>query len=575
MVVRLQQAGAAWEGADGGITFHLRPADADAPVAAELLEGSRYSLAVSGSPADPTVGLRVHGLPHKHTLRQGLLLADLHLGHEFGDLQLQVVRGPQILAEAVVGVGARYLDVANDYVAIHADLERIAHGLAYDVWRQAAQAAYPDFTVPPGTAEWLALLSFLWERIKSGLAAIERDPDQELRDIYEIVPASRARGLDQRGMRWLAQHPEAWELFPTAPPVAAVPLAGGHAVPVRALSRRREVTLDTSANRLLKARLRRIERRLARVAAEVHQLPKAHFAAGRKGAYRDRLLTMLRQSQRTTLHGFLRDVSDVPVPASRSTHVARADARYREVLRAASLLEWGVLQGVGGEPLLMSERETWQIYEYWVYLYLVSTFDTSVWRCRAQTAVRLADDASVVVDLARGRDSEVQFETIAPGPKTVVTLTFHKIFRSRDSVRLGPGARSVQRDVDIILEVQAPGLILRAALDPKYQVAEERDGCKAAPLGALDDMHVYRDAVGRWAMGLAGSRVFEPTLDVAVAIFPSRDESCAAAHRFCRSLVDGVGALPLLPRTDTSQPRLLDKFVQRLAEGVLEAPTLP
>ena len=82
----------------------------------------------------------------------------------------------------------------------------------------------------------------------------------------------------------------------------------------------------------------------------------------------------------------MRDVFDVPVPASRSTHVARVDARYREVPRAASLLEWGVLQGVGGEPLLMSERETWQIYEYWVYLYLVSTFDTSVWRCRAQTA---------------------------------------------------------------------------------------------------------------------------------------------------------------------------------------------
>ena len=72
------------------------------------------------------------------------------------------------------------------------------------------------------------------------------------------------------------------------------------------------------------------------------------------------------------------------------------------------------------------------------------------------------------MDLARGGDSEVQFETTASGPKTVVTLTFHKIFRSRDSVRLGPDARSVQRDVDIILEVQAPGLILRAALDPKY-----------------------------------------------------------------------------------------------------------
>lgn len=573
MTTRLRAVAGGWTGTDGGIAFHFRPTDASKEAGPELVESGRYSLVVSGCPAGST--LHVHGLPHPHYFQQGLLLANFHLGHEFGDLQLQVVCGSHEIARAVIGVGARYLDVATDFAAIHADLERVAHGLAYSIWKQAAQAAFPDFEVPPGTADWLALLRFLRIRISRGLAAIAQDPDQELRDVYEVVPAGRARGLDQRGMRWLSQHPDAWEVFSAPPPVQSISLAQGYAVPVKALSRRREVSLDTPANRLLKARLTRIERRIDRVVAAVNQLSQMHFAAGQKLAYRDQLLKVLRDSQRTTVHGFLRNVSDAPVPAGQSTHVARADPRYRDVLRAAAMLEWGVMQGIGGTTLLMSQRETWELYEYWVYLYLNSIFHNASWRCTMQSTVRLASDASVIIDLAKGSASRMQYESTAAGPVTVISLTFHKVYPSRDTMQgLGLGARTAERDVDIILEVQTSGIIRRAAIDAKYRVDVEND-CKVAPLEAIDNMHVYRDSVGRWAAGLAGKRMFEPTLDVAVAVYPSRDETCAAKHRFCRSLDDGVGALPLLPGLPPDVPQLLEKFVRRLAEGFIEAPTQP
>jgi hypothetical protein len=576
MVVRLQPVADGWSGADQGATFHVRPADVRTAIGPELVESGRYSLIITGQPTSSSLGLHVHGLPHPHVVQQGLLLANLHLGHEFGDLSLQLVDGPRTVSSAVVGVGARYLDVDTDFAAIEQDLDRVAHGLAYSIWKQAAHAAYPDFTAPTGTPEWLALLDFLWERIRRGLVAIERDPDRELRHIHEVVPAGRAGALDQHGMRWLARHPDAWEIFGTHPPVASVPLAQGHVVAVRALSRRREVSLDTPANRLLKARLRRIERRIVRVIAAVPQLSAAHFAAGQRNVYRDQLLIKLRESQRFSTHGFLRDVKDDQAPTRQSSHVARTDARYRDVLRAASMLEWGILRGIGGQNLLISHRETWELYEYWVYLYLLSIFDDAGWQCLNQSAVRLSTDASVVVDLAKGAASQVQFRKMGAGPATVVTITFHKVYSSRDALAgLGPGSRSVQRDVDIVLEVQLAGAIKRAALDPKYRVELDDDGCKIAPVSAINDMHVYRDSVGRWALGLAGHRRFEPTLDVAVAVFPSHDEACASHHRFCRSIDDGIGALPLLPGSAGSPAVLLKQFVQRLAEGFVEAPTWP
>jgi hypothetical protein len=576
MAARLQPVSDGWSGTDNGITFHVRPADARTATGPELVESGRYTLTIAGCPQSPSLALHVHGLPHHHVLQQGLLIANLHLGHEFGDLSLQVVDGPLTVATAVVGVGARYLDVASDFTAIEQDLDRVAHGLAYSIWKQAAHAAYPDFNAPSNTPEWLALLDFLWQRIRRGLIAIERDPDQELRHIHEVVPAGRAGALDQHGMRWLARHPDAWEIFGSPPPVASIPVAQGHVVAVRALSRRREVSVDTPANRLLKARLRRIERRIVRVVASLPQLSAAHFAAGQRNVYRDQLLIKLREAQRFSTHGFLRDVNGDQAPSSQSSHVARTDARYRDVLRAASMLEWGILQGVGGPRLLMSHRETWELYEYWVYLYLLSVFDGAGWQCLSQSAVRLSADASVVVGLSKGAGSQVQFRKTGTGPTTLVTITFHKIYASRDAVvGLGPGSRSVQRDVDIVLEVQLAGTLKRAALDPKYRLELDDDGCKIAPVSAINDMHVYRDSVGRWAMGLAGHRLFEPTLDVAVAVFPSHDEACAEKHRFCRSIDDGVGALPLLPGSPGNPAVLLKKFVERLAEGVVEAPSLP
>lgn len=576
MTVRLGRHGDGWSGTDNGVTFIVRGVGLGA-AAAELVESGRYLVTVSGLPNASGAELRTHGLVHRHVLQNGVLIASLELGHEFGDLQLQVFVAEHAVAEALVTVGARHLDVATDYVDIQRDLERVAHGLSYSIWKQAAQQAYPDFQIPSGTPEWLALLTYLWERMRRTLVAIERDPDQELRDVHEVVPASRAGSPDQRGLRWLAQHPDAWEAFNTPPPVASLPIAGKYLTATRALSRRREVSLDTAANRLLKAQLRRIERRITRVVASLAGLPAAHFAAGQRGVYRQNLLKILRESQRVTERGFLREVTDLSRPTG-SSHVARADPRYRDVLRAAAMLQWGIVQGVGGLPMLMSQRETWELYEYWVYLYVLSVFDGMRWTCQSQSSVHLSADASIVIDLSRGSASTAQFQS-PPGvsPARVATVTFHKVYASRDSVKgVGPGARSVERDVDIVVEVQAPGIIRRVALDPKYRAETTDDGCKVAPVSAINDMHVYRDSIGRWVAAPAATRRFETVLDAAIAVFPSHDEGCAATHRFCRSIADGVGALPLLPSAPSTPAALVQRFVERLATtGVIEPPSVP
>lgn len=202
------------------------------------------------------------------------------------------------------------------------------------------------------------------------------------------------------------------------------------------------------------------------------------------------------------------------------------------------------------------------LYEYWVYLYVLGLFSSWGWDCVVQGAFTVSrPGAPIVLDLARGERSQSQFERVdsATGQYTLATVTFHRGFPSRRAnPGLGPGALTVTRNVDILVEIETGGMMRRLVVDPKAEVV---DGHLVCPSSAVGDMHVYRDAIGRWEVGAAGARHFVRALDAAVAVFPSRDEVGAAASLFYDSLADGIGALPLMP-PDSNGPQLLPTFLQ-------------
>ncbi|HEV2174024.1 MAG TPA: DUF2357 domain-containing protein, partial [Nitrospira sp.] len=375
----------------------------------------------------------------------------------------------------------------------------------------------------------------------------------------------QVRSIDAISQRWLARHPGAWYASRDEPRVASVSVGDSYVTPQQVLSARRIVTIDTPANRALKFVLSRLENRIRSVLRQIDDLPQKHFAGGEKGEYAAQLHQVLRDSQRYTVHGFLREVGAYPITPS-AVHVVRADPRYRQAFRALSILNWGIFSRLEGPVAELALKDTWELYEYWVYLFVLDYFVSAGWECIAQGVISAAHPGSpIVIDLARGKDSESQFETVDPGvgtPKTA-TVAFHRVFPSRrQNTALGRGALTVERDVDILIEVESGGGLKRAVLDPKYRV-EQDNGCLTCQVSAINDMHVYRDAVGRWEMAANGERYFVRTLDAAVAVFPSRDDECTATSLYTESLRDGIGALPLLP-PDDEPPQLFYAFLEDL-----------
>lgn len=561
-MVALAAASDAWTGEADGFQFYVRPLDGGVEGDA-LLENARYQLVVKLPRGTTNPEIRVGGLPLKTWRDDDRLEGQIQLGHSFGRVDIEVRDGAHALAQATIDVRPRHLDPERDFTQIRADLDRVSFSLAYAIWRRAHQQAFPDFAVPQGIPEWLAMLRNTWYKIKRALREIDRDPNTELLLLHEVRRADRAGLLDSRGLRWLAQQPSAWASSAAPFPVACLQVGGRYITPERALATRREVTLNTPANRALKSALVRLERRLRTVLQRVDALPTKHFAAAEKDQYVAELRQILRDAQHYTVHGFLAEVDARPAGSFQRLHIIRADPRYRLVFRSLGILQWGVVSDVSGSITEMSLKDTWELYEYWVYLYVLGLFTGWGWDCVVQGALSVDQPgAPILLDLARGERSQSQFETIdaATGQYSVATVTFHREFPSRWANRgLGRGALTVTRNVDILLEVETAGEVRRMVLDPKYQ-AELINGHLTCPPSAVDDMHVYRDAVGRWEVGAAGTRRFVGSLDAAAAVFPSHDEIGAASSLFFESLTDGVGALPLLPPVDEG-PVLLATFV--------------
>lgn len=562
-MVPLIPADGSWEGTEGGIDFVLRSLDSVVDGTA-LLENSRYQLLVRVPSALRDAEVRVGGLPFQVWKEGNLLVGQIDVGHTFGLLSIEVHHGGRVLAGASIEVRPRHLNPDIDFPQIKADLDRISFSLLYAIWRRAHQQAFPDFSVPQGTPEWLAMLRNAWARIKGALRQIGRDPNTEILLIHEVRRADRAGHLDAQSLRWLARRPDAWTSSVVPLSVAGLQMGGRYITPERALATRREITVNTPVNRALKHALSRFESRLIRILEAVDSLPPRHFAAADRAEYVNQLREILRDSQHHTVHGFLRDVELRSVTPSDNLHVVRADPRYRQVFRSLGVLQWGVLVDVSGPITEMSLKDTWELYEFWVYLFVLGLFESWGWACLAQGAFSAPQPgAPILLDLARGDRSKSQFERIDPatGRYSLATVTFHREFPSRRAnPGLGRGALTVTRNVDVLLEVETAGEMRRIVLDPKYR-AEVVDGHLMCPPGAIDDMHVYRDAIGRWEVGAAGARHFVRALNAAVAVFPSHDELGAKASIFYESLADGIGALPLLP-TESLDPQLLPEFLQ-------------
>jgi hypothetical protein len=489
----------------------------------------------------------VGGLSRAGVRRFGTeLIADLRIGDEFGRLEIGLTDGGRTIARVDVEVRPRYLDPDQDFKVLQEDLELISYSLAYALWRQAFVRMYPGARVPPGVAEWLAMLRYQWDRLAKGVLAIERDPNKDLETIIQILPPHLPARVDARGLQWLAMHPNAWTEGDWAPPIFFERFGDKKGSPIQLPDSRKRVTYDTPANRALKAELSRLASRLGRAIVQVNKVRQGHFSDGQRREYLNQLQHMHRQVRRLIRAEYLREVQARMPANTAQLHVVRADPRYRSVFNHLRALRWALVHEVRGAAFEIGLKDTWLLYEYWVFLHVIRSFIDTGWTCVSQGIATVSATGTLTVDLQRGEKSLVSFERGAP-TALLARLIFHQAFERKPAGSSGIGSLTDRRDVDIYLEVVGAGRHLRIVLDPKYRREPTATGGYAPPAAAVNDMHTYRDAIGRWVRAPGNMHNFQRVLDAAYAIFPAPADASFTKHPYWRSLPEGIGAVPLMP----------------------------
>lgn len=443
-------------------------------------------------------------------------------GMRVGEVRFEVVADGGAVLAAEAEVRPARLDYRTHFEAMQAEVEAVCRSLLFRMPGGVRARRSAVCAEGPSAAEYLSLLEGLFADLAQGVEAILRSPRRRLTRRPEVVEVSRARGGGADAMVWVVRTPSVWVPV-SAEGVVLRPLRSrGGEVHYRAV---REavpyVDADLPENRLLRHVLAILRGRLKRL-VERRTDPRPPWVEACR-----RMLSRVEGWLRSPLFQSLS--SSLP-PDGTGTML---DARYLQVLGVHRDLFRG-LGDLRGRPFEVSLRDTPELYEYWVYLKLVEVFiSLSFTPLETLPSLSVSEDA-LQVALGRGLDFTVRLAS----PEGVrAALFYNRTYTTR-------GRASLTHDMrpDVVCEVEAGDGKRTWVFDAKYRRAW--DGERWGPTQEdIDQMHAYRDGIGRLD---EGGR-FERLMEGACVLFPAEWDGAYLRHRFYRSVAHGIGGIPLMP----------------------------
>lgn len=327
-----------------------------------------------------------------------------------------------------------------------------------------------------------------------------------------------------------------------------------------------EKTYDIPENRFVKAAIRSLQNRVARLLPEV---------SNRYAATHTALIRWSHELEEIIQHPLWKDVSDFhAVPNSM---VLQQRHGYRDVLRDILAFEFGLrLNTTLGEcdPTSGDLKPVHEMYELWCYFQLRAVLDV-VCRCEGTPPLEhIVAENVFKVDLKKGRNSAVRYEI--EHLKTPVTVNFYynrTFSRLDESQKDWTESYSAPFHPDFSLEVISNQVPHWVHFDAKYKLssAEWRDvveatgdGLHAYKTDDLQKMHSYRDAL----LGTRGSFILYPGNAAVPDVFIRQiDPDYRKSY-----LGPSVGAFSLTPaQSGGADLEQLKQFVERIIESISTA----
>jgi large subunit ribosomal protein MRP49 len=492
-------------------------------------------------PADATLTLTLRNGAQQHTpapfLRPGEAVWRWHWNPQQGvgrytvQLDAHHADGSSMQLAGTFTVAPARLDAAQ-YAALLADVQQVAHTLAYALAHSAAgaqPAAQADAAQEPGAvlAALLAWYTQQTDTLERAVREIARRPQPTQHSHSEQVPLEQARG-DMAQAAASVRNPGDLVVLPEGGPLAGQTLPA--TVPQRS-SRPQYDTYDTYEHRVLKRLLHVLTRRVQLIAAASAQAAPAQA---------DQCRALQARLSRLCSLPLLAQVG--PLSQFRgASQVFRRHPAYRVVYRC-----W---QALHQQPALRVESALWQLpihdlprlYEYWCVLQVVQAAlhlpDVQV---VAQQLVRLhAADAETGLLYRLGLREDAPLLVLRQGQHTL-RLRYQPRYRPTAATATEAADVLVSLDrhthiPDLALEWHAPDSAPRLLLcDAKYRL----DASGTLPAAALADGYTYLGSIGL----AAGTRAAQQV----ALLYPGQR---AAEH-----YASGISLLPLLPgRPDQEQ----------------------
>lgn len=242
----------------------------------------------------------------------------------------------------------------------------------------------------------------------------------------------------------------------------------------------------------------------------------------------------------------------LPRRAPLDSPVLQRRAGYRDVLQAYlrfeanAQVDWPAADDV----FHAGQRDTAQLYEYWLFFHLLDWFCDRFGGARADARSLVRIERGRVMLALRHGDVAGPFEgEAATGGRVRGQFSYNRVFApGADETQAGSWSRAMRPDFTLTLwpggrdlsRAEAEGSAVHLHLDAKYRVDDlERalDAPAEADAGDVLKMHAYRDAIRR----SAGAFVLYPGA--------SGDERPEVLRR-SRDVLPSLGAFPITPDAD-------------------------
>lgn len=450
----------------------------------------------------------------------------------------------------------------EDYVLMMDDISSMVCEAALSFMEKT----YRMFTVGERRSSLLSvyfqILAAIFKDYMNAVNRITAVPHHKLVTEHYVVPAHKAKRMDRISEKWLVKHAD------------QLTIEGGKVITDKLLTATKQVTYDTSENRLVKFILASTVKKLEAFKkrylgsdkqAEEHIIKEANH--------------MIREVRRVLNMSFLSEVSDYTASQSMSLVFGMAPG-YRELYKYYVMLQKSL--SVHGDVFKMSPKDTAQLYEYWCFIKLFSLLKNHPdYKLKTPDIIKVDNDG-ITIKLVKGEKSEARFFN-SNGER--ITLVYNPSETKTQTVNQKP---------DNVLELKKIGtnVTYKYVFDAKYRIEQHPDSNfypDVNPGPKVDDintMHRYRDSI---VYENPQSRfMFEKTMFGAYILFPYEDEKkyseyarmedgkTVVGHRFYRSIdTVNIGGLPFLPGATDLVQKLLSELINDSKETAFERTTLP